>query len=473
MNPQHCMKQLSDAQGVSLQELLDQKERRAQRQREMLTRGNALICFTLNIPGPVKRAPVLSLAFDEGCARITQQLRWHGIHISEQALCRASGGEELYILTSAPAERLKALMLEIENSFPLGRLMDIDVLARNGETLSREALGRPARTCLLCGERAAVCARSRAHSIRALQEEVVRRICGYFNGRYADTVAGLCTRALLYEAAVTPKPGLVDRDNSGAHRDMDIFTFMASAGALTPYFRDCVLRGIGGSRLSPPALFQSLRYAGRQAEADMARATGGVNTHKGAVFSMGILCAALGRLFDLDAPWDTADLFALCREMCAGLVEADMAALDESGPHTAGELLYARYGVGGARGEAAAGFPSVADIGLPMLKKCLAQGMDLNGAGVQTLLHLMARVEDTNMLRRAGHARAAALQQQLRARLDRGAVSTAEAAALDREWTALGVSPGGCADLLAMSFFLWLAETELLPRIKNEKERSI
>ena len=110
------------------------------------------------------------------------------------------------------------------------------------------------------------------------------------NQRLADRIARDACRALLYEVNVTPKPGLVDRNNNGSHRDMDIFTFADSACALYPYFKSCALQGLAGKE-NPQELFCSLRPLGREAEEQMKQATNGVNTHKGAIFFDGdFLC---------------------------------------------------------------------------------------------------------------------------------------------------------------------------------------
>lgn len=459
MNKDNHLQQILGGAPVTLPELLEQKDQRAARQRALLTAGGSLICFTMNIAGPVKRAPVLSAAFEEGKSRLIQQLRWHEIPVTAQIQIDGPGGQELYVRADAPAHTLKNLTVQIEDSFPMGRLFDMDVLNGQGEIISRETLGHPPRTCLLCSQRAVLCARGKTHSREAILDRTVQLICDHFNAQFADTVAGLCTQSLLYEVAVTPKPGLVDRLGSGAHRDMDFFTFMDSAGALTPYFRDCVLLGIRGSRLSPGALLQTLRYPGRRAEAEMYRSTGGVNTHKGAIFSMGVLCAAMGCLYDREDPWTAADVFALSGRMCAELVEHDFKAV--SGSPTAGEQAYHRYGIRGIRGEAAAGFPSVSEVGLPVLKKCLAQGLDRNDAGMLTLLHLMTRVEDTNLLHRSDRETVEQLQSQISALLAREEVTQKDVEELDQAMCRRNLSPGGCADLLALSWLMLLVEKML------------
>ena len=114
--------------------------------------------------------------------------------------------------------------------------------------------------------------------------------------RTAAFVAQQATRSLLYEVSITPKPGLVDRIDSGAHTDMDFFTYLDSSVALTEYFRLAYLESRVHSHLPAPELFSHLRELGLQAEQQMYEATGGVNTHKGSIFTLGLLCGGLGCL---------------------------------------------------------------------------------------------------------------------------------------------------------------------------------
>ena len=262
--------------------------------------------------------------------------------------------------------------------------------------------------------------------------------------RAAGAVGRLAAKALLYEVCAAPKPGLVDRFNSGAHRDMDIFTFVDSALALEPYFARCALAGHEAGR-ADGALLAVLRPLGLAAEETMLRATGGVNTHKGAIFSLGLLCAAVGCC-------GCGDAETLCRaagDIAAPVLDdyrrADFAA------RTAGERFYASAGVLGVRGEAAAGFPSVRRIALPQLERALADGRSINDACVLALLALIASVDATTMRKRGG-ARVDALHDEARALL--ADWSAERTAALDARWSRLGVSAGGCADLLGAALLL-------------------
>ena len=274
------------------------------------------------------------------------------------------------------------------------------------------------------------------------------RVCD----KYAIQVASLAVKSLLYEVSVTPKPGLVDRANNGSHADMDYFTFIDSATALYGYYADIAKSGADfGEGLGE--LLPTLRQLGRNAERDMFFATDGVNTHKGVIFSLGVICAAAGYMHVHPVEQGVFSLLKYSGEIAASAMED----FSTGNNNTNGANLYRKYGIAGIRGEAAAGFPNVRDYGYPILCRALERGCSMNDAGVITLLHLMARVEDTNMVVRGGREVVAIMQSDLKKRLaadDDPAGLAAYAAKLDAEFIQRGISPGGCADLLAICYMM-------------------
>jgi len=264
----------------------------------------------------------------------------------------------------------------------------------------------------------------------------------------ARDIGALAYGALMEEVSATPKPGLVDRRNSGAHSDMDCNTFAASALALRPHFEAFARTGERLRHASEPELLAALRPMGLAAEADMYQATNGVNTHKGAVFSLGLLCAAAG--------WRTAQGLDLQPTSVCGTVAAMTAGLSAelagAGDGTAGARMFRLHGVLGARGEAESGFASARAHGLPILKAGLKRGDDRNTACVRALMALMGAVTDTNVLNR--HDMEAALWLRAEARRVLGRFSLEAVAALDDALIARNISPGGCADLLAVTLML-------------------
>ena len=368
---------------VSLAEMLEAREKRAWRQRELLRRGRTVICFTMNIAGPIKNSPLIGSGYDLGKRLLLGQLDVAGVAVSDFEEGREKTGNECILLVDAEPLAVKAITAELEDHAPIGRLFDMDVLRPDGSKVERQELGLPGRRCLLCGESAQVCARSRKHSVEELQaktREILREAVDEADSREAARYA---CQALLYEVAITPKPGLVDRENSGSHRDMDFFTFQASAAALQPYFAQCVRIGRQGG--TPTETLRALRLPGKLAEAEMRRATVGVNTHTGAIFSMGILCGALGRL-DRKNWADPDRVLEECTAMAKGIVNEDYRDLTPKTAKTAGQKLYILHGITGVRGQAEAGFPAVREVGLPALYTALGMGMDINEAGCAALL---------------------------------------------------------------------------------------
>lgn len=167
---------------ISLEQMLNARERRVARQSGLLqTYADALICFTLNIPGPVKAFPLAAHAFHEGCKRIEEQLCKNKIALSCRQFYEEATGYEAYYCVSADAKDVKLLMCGLEDQDPLGRIFDIDVIKQDGTKLSRGDFNMPGRKCLICGQPAPVCARSRAHSVDEMIDNIVSIITEYMN----------------------------------------------------------------------------------------------------------------------------------------------------------------------------------------------------------------------------------------------------------------------------------------------------
>jgi triphosphoribosyl-dephospho-CoA synthase len=268
----------------------------------------------------------------------------------------------------------------------------------------------------------------------------------------AGVVGSLAFEALVKEVELTPKPGLVDRHHNGAHTDMNLDTFYASARAIAPWFPQFYHLGAALRHLPPEEALAHLRPAGLACEAAMLDATGGVNTHKGIIFSLGLLVSAAGRLGSSDAE-------KICIEaahMCQGIVATELAAGLTS--RTAGERAFRELGLCGVRGEAASGFATVRRYGLPAFMRLRAAGGSEEASLHEALLHIMAENSDTNLIRRGGSRGLAFVQEGARRLIDAGGVAAPEFYACIRDFDAAliqrNLSPGGSADLLAVTCFL-------------------
>ncbi len=430
---------------VTLSQVLAAREERVRRQREWNRQwGLPQISFSMNIPGPVKDTPLIRQAFREGVAALEAQLPRTAVR--HRQLWEAATGWEGAWVVALPEERIKTITTSIEDTHGLGRLFDMDVLDESLRKLDREAVGGGSRDCLVCGAPGRGCASRRLHSVPELQGAVGQRLLDYFSGKIGD----LAVQSLLDEVDTTPKPGLVDRRNNGSHRDMDRDTFLRSAKALAPYFRQCARIGLETAGLAPEQTFPLLRQAGLEAERIMLAATGGVNTHKGAIFTLGILCGAAGRLRGRDGA--DSEIFLEVSAMTCRAMEADFQHMTGA---TAGQRLYAAAGIRGVRGEVARGLPTLEKIGLPAYRRCREAGLDRNRAGAVTLLHLIARAQDTCLLHRGGETGAAEAARRAAQLLAADPMPENPALeALDDWFIGRNLSPGGSADLLAAVYFL-------------------
>jgi len=416
---------------VTVSDMLRARDERVKRQQSLLEKHRCpLVSFTMNIAGAIKLDPAILRAFREGERMILRELGRLNAVIPDEAETVAFTGCEKLWAVDFDAERLKHRMCRIEESCALGRLFDIDVIAADGSHLSRPS----ERTCLICGQPVRACARSRAHSAEELYRKAQDIIHHHFREKHVRRIGLQAQRALLYEAVTTPKPGLVDCENSGSHTDMDLFSFMDSAAVLRPYFEDC-------ARISDA---DQLQFAGMQAEDEMFRLAR-ANTHQGAIFSLGILCHAAGQC------GESADVETILQKAAeAGQVYLNQMTENPSA-HTD---QYRRYGLTGARGEAASGFRSVLDAGLPALEKALKDGCSLPEAGLHALLCLMANVRDANIIRRGGME----AQQWVTEQAKDAAVS--DLRGMNEAFVRRNLSPGGSADLLAITYFLHFLKTQ-------------
>ena len=454
---------------VDVHDMMRARDARLERQQALLREGGAsLICFTMNIAGPVKNNRKIRAGFCAAVQDIKRKLAHSGVCVLRQETLCAPTGNEWYGLTDGAAHRVKQLMLELEERDGFGRLLDIDVLDTDGVKIDRTAFGLPPRACLICGAAGSACASSRAHSAQEVYQRAMALLDAHLARLRADRIAEFACRALLYEVCVTPKPGLVDRENTGSHSDMDIFTFAASAAALTPYFRDCAWTGARLSEKPPMQTMEPLHDAGQTAQEDMLRATGGVNTHKGAIYLMGILCAVVGRLCAGEDGFSIERAGEVCAEMTAGELGRLKQAQGETA-RTKGAALYRRYGVAGVRGEAMSGLRSVREIAIPWIRKARARGMSLNDACGCALCHLIAGVEDTAFISRAGYEAWQRCAQEMAEALRFDPFpASGQLAQWDAAYRSRSYSPGGCADLLACGLFLLFCEQQWAKRESEE-----
>lgn len=264
----------------------------------------------------------------------------------------------------------------------------------------------------------------------------------------AERLADLAVDALIDEADLSPKPALVDRRGNGAHTDLHLGLMHASALALWPAFKEMAEAAIELGEIGLP-LREAVGRIGRDGEQAMLATTHGVNTHRGAIWALGLLVAAAA----LEPDSTAANAIALRA--------ARLALLDDRyapRPLSHGAQVAQRYGARGAREEAQLAFPAVIQRALPQLKRSRADGHGEQNARLDALLAIMTNLADTCVLYRAGEEGLRTMQLGAQAVLDAGGSASLAGRRrlheLDQQLIALNASPGGAADLLAACLFI-------------------
>lgn len=264
----------------------------------------------------------------------------------------------------------------------------------------------------------------------------------------AERLADMAVDALIDEADLSPKPALVDRRGNGAHTDLHLGLMHASALSLWPAFKEMAQAASEFGEVGLP-LREAIGRIGREGEQAMLATTNGVNTHRGAIWALGLLVTAAALEPESTAPGAIA------------LRAARLALLDDRyAPHplSHGAQVAQRYGARGAREEAQLGFPAVIQRALPQLKHSRAAGHGEQNARLDALLAIMSSLADTCVLYRAGETGLQTMQLGAQAVLEAGGSASLAGRRrlhrLDEQLIALNASPGGAADLLAACLFL-------------------
>lgn len=282
---------------------------------------------------------------------------------------------------------------------------------------------------------------------------------------FAHYIASTAQRAILYEVSTTPKPGLVDRENSGAHKDMDFFTFMASSSSLYRGMYQCALEGFSFESEDRRELLNILRKPGIECEKEMFKTTDGVNTHKGIIFSLGILSAVVGSLYRKYGfnYFSAEEVCEEVKKISKDLSLKDFRNINDKKVLTHGERLFKEYGLKGIRGEVENGFYTVRTSAVGVLRHWKHDNTSsINDIFLEILINLMAYSEDTNVIIRGGVESLEYVKAVSRDFLKAGGMKQVDAKEklniMNSHFIERNISPGGSADLLAVTIFLGMVE---------------
>ncbi|MDF7671404.1 triphosphoribosyl-dephospho-CoA synthase CitG [Orbaceae bacterium ESL0721] len=275
--------------------------------------------------------------------------------------------------------------------------------------------------------------------------------------------AKLALHALIKEICLTPKPGLVDMQNSGAHLDMNFTTFINSIQAITPWLDRFYCYGQnfannGSQQNGFTTFLADIRPIGMACEASMLKATHNINTHKGGIFALGLILAATGYLTVKTATTEL-NYQQICNQVakiCQGIVTNELE--KQKAANTVGEKLYKNHKLTGARGEAESGYRTVREISLPIYLEMLTKGYDEQSSLLQAMLYLLAYNQDTNLVSRGGLAGLTYVQNSAKTLIAEGGIchhlGVKQLQAFDLALIERNLSPGGSADLIAITWFL-------------------
>lgn len=268
----------------------------------------------------------------------------------------------------------------------------------------------------------------------------------------SQLLAEMAVEALIDEVNLTPKPALVDRRGSGAHADLTLALMERSAKSLQPMFEAMAQAAMHHAGLCL-ALREEIGEIGRQGEKTMMLATEGVNTHRGAIWALGLMvtAAALAR-----AKQQNLSAVALC-QLAGQIARLEDRFIPEQGL-SHGQQVQQKLGISGAKLQAQQGFPTIVNLGLKQLKQSRQKPMKEDFARLDALLAMMTDLSDTCVLYRSGTKGLKRMQQGAQQVLDLGGSSSLEGRRalhfLEIDLLRMRASAGGAADLLAATLFI-------------------
>lgn len=440
-----------------IEEFLFDREKRVAYQEELMknNKDKTLVTIRVNYPGIEKSNyitdDIVNIIYND-------ILSYHHKYIVYNDKYKNREGLVCHLLFDVDFVRIKKLMIDIEEKHPLGRCVDIDVYTfKDGKTIgiSRSHLYKAPRKCFICDLDAKICSRAQSHTIKEIKD--------YFNEVYKKyiesqkkreivsyEISQMSMKAMISEVSTFPSFGLVSPISTGSHEDMDYYTFLNSAMAIVPHLKE--MASVGFSYKNPEDIFCAIRKIGILCEKDMFKATNNINTHKGMIFLMGICISAVTK--NLYEGKSFENIRSIIKEMVSDILD-DFENLDKKEKLTHGEKLYLEHGFTGIRGQVKDGLSVIFDNIIPKYESSYLSGNELY---IQILISLMAVVEDSTVVYRQDIETLRKVQSDARKLLEIGEIDKRKQNQmiidLEKEYIEKHISPGGCADLLAISIFM-------------------
>jgi holo-ACP synthase/triphosphoribosyl-dephospho-CoA synthase len=436
-----------------LEEILAARDARSLLRKEFSLRNLPTISLNLNVPGYPKSNEIVSRFFLHCLDDLKVYIAARLIQLDEkEAILKKDEAGDFYIAPFSTAHHtlldIKQFCEDFEEDHSWGRFIDVDITDMAGLPVS----SGKSKPCFYCNEYPAdECRRHQRHETEELRAFMFSKMKAYCLQQREKTISrnlsSLALQSILYEISLTPKPGLVDKLSSGVHSDMNYGTFLNSTAAISAYFSDLVQAGFVFDESDMTKALPVIRNIGLRMEKSMFRSTNQVNTQKGIIFLMGLSLFSSGYLFAHEGEFRIEKFRTIVKNICKNLTNRELTA-SQRPAETHGEHIYHKLKITGARGEAENGFPTVFDFGLPEL----VSFSELNEhVLLRAFLAIAANNNDTNILYRSS----VDVLNQFR-KLSQTAYETDKMDPLVDFCIKQRISPGGSADLLAVSIYLFL-----------------
>jgi len=448
---------------------LEARDQQAFLKTQIAQRGLPSLSLSLNVPGFPKSNPTVKTFFDYCLREFKYSLKAHQVDIIEaEAIGQCDAAGDFFLVPCSMGiltlPEIKQVCESFEQNHPLGRFIDADLNDQNGETVS----SGKSKLCFFCLERPAIeCRRENAHKPEELRSFMFPKMAEYCRQKREEEIiiklSSLAQQAILSEISLTPKPGLVDKVSNGSHADMNYQTFIDSTAAISPWFSDLTREGFSFRESDLTKALPLIRNIGLRMESAMFEATQNTNTQKGVIFLMGLSLFACGKLFSQSDQFSTETFRGIIQGICKDLVKKEFVS-NSGSVKSHGEEIFLKFGSGGARGEAESGFGIVFEFGLPQLTG-LTQLDD--ESLIKCFLAIASNNNDTNILYRSNPE----ILNDFK-RLCKYALENFN----DENYSAVidycinkNISPGGSADLLAVTIFVWSVIERLGDGVKERK----
>jgi holo-ACP synthase / triphosphoribosyl-dephospho-CoA synthase len=436
-----------------LQEILAARDARSLLRKEFSVRHLPTLSLNLNVPGYPKSNEIVRRFFLHCLDDLKVYMAARLIRLDEkQAILTKDEAGDFYIVPFSTNHHslfeIKQFSEDFEETHAWGRFTDVDITDHAGMPVS----SGKSKSCFYCYEYPAdECRRDKRHETGEVREFMFSKMSAYCMQQREITISknlsSLALQSILAEISLTPKPGLVDKFSNGVHSDMNYNTFIHSTAAISGYFNELAQAGFAFAENDMTRALPVIRNIGLRMEKSMFESTNHVNTQKGIIFLMGLSLFSSGYLFAHEDVFQVERFRTIIKDICRDLTKRELE-IPQRPPETHGEHIYRKLKMAGARGEAENGFPTVFDFGLPELLK-------FNELDEQVLLRAFLAIAanniDTNILYRSN----ADVLNQFR-ELSKTSLKTNNVDLLADFCLQHGISPGGSADLLAVSIYLYL-----------------